>query len=128
MENINELNLHDGILRNVSINPTNCVINFEVDCIIGLSDTEEVNAFKPIRKKAIVNFINYKKACFDFTCDIKNSEIILDFKLLVTDKEDQFHFHVYTSNNSRFDISCEKYNIILVGEETIEETLIIIPK
>ena len=127
MESINELDLHDSMLTKVNIDPTNCVITFELNYITGLSNTEDVKTFKPVRKKAIVNFINYKKAYFDFSCDI-NSEIILDFDFLVTENKDKFNFHVYTSNNSTINISCEKYNLIMVGKESIEETLIIIPE
>ncbi len=125
----NQLELHDSILRKVDINPTKSIITFELDHIIGLFDTEEINVFKPVRKKAILKIINYNKADFSFCYD-KNNEIILDFELYEDskDKTGRFQFHIYTSNNSSIKINCEKYSFRILNKETPDQTLIVIPK
>lgn len=122
-----KLDLHDSILTKVNIDASNYVITFELDYISGLSETEYVDTFKPLTRKAILTLVNYSKAEFNLACDMKNREIILDFDLM-EEKNDLCTLHLYTSNNCTIDICCEKYDFILSEKESIEETLIIIPK
>jgi hypothetical protein len=127
MEKVEKLDLHDSILKKVNIDPVNFIISFELDFIVDLYSTKERKQFRPIRRPAKLNLINYKKASFKLKRDI-NKEIILDFEMKKVRNKTKgpLHFHIYTSSDSTFDVYCEDYNFKFTEKETIDPSKTIV--